>query len=174
MSRESGNLVRVAKVLKSNGTQGGLMVGFREYLPEDLNLKEPVFIHFDGLPVPFFIESLSRKGPSKAIVTLTGIRNLEDADEVAGLDIFARKEDLLEYEDEDEGISIEDLPGWTILGKSGDPLGEIADYEDIPGNPCLYVQTSAGVAMIPLHEDFIVSVDEEKREIALDLPDGLI
>ena len=53
-------------------------------------------------------------------------------------------------------------------------VGEITDYEDIPGNPCLYVETADGQAMIPLHEDFILSIDPEAGEIVMDLPAGLI
>ena len=51
-------MLQIAQVLKSNGTDGELVMSFREIAPEDINLKEPVFIVFDGLPVPFFIESL--------------------------------------------------------------------------------------------------------------------
>jgi hypothetical protein len=50
------NLQQIAQVLKSNGTDGELVLGFREIAPEDINLNEPVFIVFDGLPVPFYIE----------------------------------------------------------------------------------------------------------------------
>ena len=42
--------------------------------------------------------------------------------------------------------------------------------EPIPGNLCLYV----GEAMIPLHEDLILSVDPDRRVLDLDLPDGLL
>ena len=49
------DLQQVAQVLKSNGTDGELVMGFREIAPEDINLQEPVFIVFDGLPVPFYI-----------------------------------------------------------------------------------------------------------------------
>ena len=51
------DLQQVAQVLKSNGTDGELVMSFRDIAPEDINIKEPVFIVFDGLPVPFFIES---------------------------------------------------------------------------------------------------------------------
>lgn len=89
MSRAKSELLRVARVLKSNGTEGEILIGFREISPEDLNQKEPVFITFDGLPVPFFIESFSRKGTNRALAHLTGVKNLEDAEELVGKDIFA-------------------------------------------------------------------------------------
>ena len=67
------DLQQVAQVLKSNGTDGELVMGFREIAPEDINLQEPVFIIFDGLPVPFFIESFAKRGNTKALVHITDI-----------------------------------------------------------------------------------------------------
>lgn len=37
MSRAKSELLRVARVLKSNGTEGEILIGFREISPEDLN-----------------------------------------------------------------------------------------------------------------------------------------
>ena len=45
---------RIAQVLKSNGRDGELLVSFTGIDPEDIDLEEPVFIEFDGLPVPFY------------------------------------------------------------------------------------------------------------------------
>ena len=77
------NLQQIAQVLKSNGTDGELVMGFREIAPEDINLNEPVFIIFDGLPVPFYIESFAKRGNTKALVRLTDICSMEDVEEIA-------------------------------------------------------------------------------------------
>ena len=174
MSGAPSDLLRIARVLKSYGTEGEILVGFREIGPEDLNLKEPVFIMFDGLPVPIFIESLKGKGTSKALLRLTGVEDLEDAEELAGKDILAKRSAISGDDLDDDEISIEDLVGWTILDKNGETIGEITDFEPIPGNPCLYVNTGGETVMIPLHDDFIIDIDEEAGSISLDLPEGLI
>ncbi len=174
MTRAKTEFLRVARVLKSNGTDGEILIGFREISPEDLNQKEPVFITFDGLPVPFFFESFSKKGVSRALVHITGVRNLRDAEEIVGKDIFAKPDALLEYESDDDGLSVDDLIGWTLLDANNEKVGEITDYEDIPGNTCIYVETKDGQAMIPLHEDLILSVDEDSKSISVSVPDGLL
>ena len=168
----SDRLVQIAKVLKSHGTDGGILLGFRDIMPEDIDPQEPVFIEFDGLPVPFFIDSFERKGRDKAIVRLTDMVSLEDAEEVVGRAVFADAESIAGYDaDEDDGL--EGFIG-MILYDRDTRVGEITDYEDIPGNPCLYVETDKGQAMIPLHEDFILSIDPDAGEIVMDLPAGLI
>jgi len=154
----------IAKILKSNGTDGDLLVGSAFEL-EDLNSKEPVFIVFDGLQVPFFIESIRPRG-GKYIIHLNDIDTLEDADEVVGREIFAPIED-----EEDSEI---DFTGWTILN-DGTKVGECTGLEPIPGNPCLYLKLPDGSEpLIPLHEDFILGINEETRELNLNLPEGLI
>ena len=154
-------MLQIAKILKSNGTDGGILMSVRDIAVEDINLKEPVVIYFDELPVPFFIQSLQKRGTSKAIVHLNDVFTLEDAEEIVGRDVFIEGE----WEDDDE----EDFTGWMLLNR-GEPVGEIEGIEPIPGNLCIYV----GDTLVPLHEDFIISADPERRELNLDLPEGLI
>ena len=120
-----------------------------------------MFINFDGLPVPFFILDIQKKGYSKAVVHLNDVMNLQDAEEMVGREVYLD----VEAEDQDD----EDLTGWTLLNR-GEELGVVSGMEFIPGNPCLYV----GDVMIPLHEDFILSADPDSRVLDLDLPDGLL
>jgi 16S rRNA processing protein RimM len=175
------NLQQVAQVLKSNGTDGELVMGFREIAPEDINLQEPVFIYFDGLPVPFFIESFTKRGHSKALVRLTDISSMEDVEEIVGKGIFIDEAGLPEMTFEEDGWAI--LVGWTLLTPAEDTddqepvlyeVGEITDFIDIPNNPCIEAETKNGTVMIPLHEDLILSVDPDNQEIIMHIPEGLI
>ena len=160
-------MLQVAKVLKSNGTEGELLISFPEIAPEDIDLQEPVFIYFDGLPVPYYFESFTQRGTSRALVRLTGVRSLKDADELAGREVFA---DYFEEESE------EDLVGWTVLdAASGAVVGTVSDYEDIPGNLCIWVRRDSGdEVLLPLHEDLIRATDPSARTITLSIPSGLI
>lgn len=172
-SEESHNLIRIAQVLKSNGTDGETVIGTRGIAPCDINLTEPVFIYFDGLPVPFFIESLTQKGTAKAIVRLTDIGTFEDAEEFKGKGIFVSQNSLEDAQEDDFSI----LCGWTLFAAgedSDEEIGVITDFLDIPENPCIEARTKKGAVTIPLHEDLIVSVDPDKREIVMDIPDGLL
>lgn len=185
-------MLAIARILKSYGTDGGLLVSSDVDL-ETLEKGEPVYIVYDGLEVPFFISACTPKG-SRYILHLTDISTLEDADEVVGRDILA---------DISEDADGPDFIGWTVFDAAGDAdaadaavggprvaaapcesraaaarcaadprgrcLGVVTDDAPIPGNYCLYV----GELMIPFHEDFIVSVDPERRELVLNLPAGL-
>ncbi len=159
-------MLRIGKVLKSNGTEGGLVMSFLDIIPEDIDLQEPVFIEFDGLPVPFFFESFTPKGNNRAIVQLTGVRNLKDADELSGADVYA------DYFEEDQE---EDFTGWTVRDQDGREVGSVSAFEDIPGNTCLWVQRADGQEiLLPLHQDLVLGVDENKHILTLTIPDGIL
>ena len=170
-------MLQIAQVLKSNGTDGELVMGFREIAPEDINLQEPVFIVFDGLPVPFYIESFSKRGNTKALVRLTGICSMEDVEEITGKAVYIEEDQLPEMSLEDDGYAA--LVGWMLLTPAEDEdalieVGEITDFLDIPNNPCIEVETENGAVMIPLHEDLILSIDPEYQEIIMQIPEGLL
>ena len=175
-------MLQIAQVLKSNGTDGELVLGFRDIAPEDINLQEPVFIIFDGLPVPFYIESFTKRGNTKALVRLTDIRSMEDVEEIAGKAVYVEDDQIPEMSLEEDGFAA--LVGWTLLtpeipDQVEDDMevievGEITDFIDIPNNPCIEVETENGAVMIPLHEDLILSIDPEYQEIIMQIPAGLI
>lgn len=193
MSDAVHNLLQIAQVLKSNGTDGELVMSFRDIGPEEVDVNEPVFIVFDGLPVPFFIESLTRRGIRKATVKLTGISSQEDAEEISGKAVFTEAADSDgAFDLEKDGFAA--LIGWTLLAPVNDDcatdgsgsdeydddeieveeIGTITDYIDIPNNPCIEADTKNGTVMIPFHEDLIISADSENRELIMDIPSGLI
>jgi 16S rRNA processing protein RimM len=176
-------MLQIAQVLKSNGTDGELVLGFREIAPEDINLQEPVFIIFDGLPVPFYIESFTERGNTKALVRLTDISSMEDVEEIAGKAVYIEDDQATEMSLEEDGFAA--LVGWMVLtpeipDQVGDDdmalieVGEITEFYDIPNNPCIEVETENGAVMIPLHEDLILSIDPEYQEIIMQIPAGLI
>lgn len=159
-------MLRIAKVLKSNGVDGDVLVSAPDVALEEI--QGPVLIDFDGLPAPFFIESCSRRGTGKYIVHLTDVCNLEDAEELVG-------RFLMSDEVEEEDDAVQDFTGWKVLNR-GDYVGTVTDCEPIPGNYCLYLKPAedADEIIIPLHEDLIISIDEDSLTLNLNLPDGLL
>ncbi len=176
---------QIAKVLKSYGTDGRLILSFRYHAPEDIKIEEPVFIYFDGLPVPFFIDSFEIRGSNRAFAHLTDVNSFEDAEELVGKAVYMDAAVLDEDLDEDD---LSFLISWLLLkpedGTTEEDIendnfnvvevGEISNFLDIPNNPCFEVQTDDGEILIPFHEDLILSFDPDNKEIIIDLPKGLL
>lgn len=158
-------MVRIARVLKSNGTDGGILLGLCGGVElSDIVIDEPVYISFDGLPAPFFFADIRAKGSGRAVAHFIDVETLVDAEELVGRDVFAEwQEDAA-----DAGDDLSFLEGWTLSG-----VGEILGYVDIPGNPCIEVSAGGGSVLVPVHQDLIRNLDMERKILDMRLPDGL-
>lgn len=151
------------KVLKSWGAVGEVVLSRPAGLQE-VKIQEPVFIVFDGLPVPFFVEWLQHRG-NRSIVKFEGVDSLAEAEELVGREATVSEENLQE-EDTLVGLKVRD-------SRSGRIVGEIVDFRDYGGNLVVTVDAPGlGERLLPVHEELIVSIHDEV--ITLDIPEGLL
>ena len=109
------------------------------------DLPEFVFVKRDGLFVPFRSERIA---------------------ELIGEEGFVLKGDMEIDEDEMAWV---DFEGWTVV--EGDTtIGTIVRVDDSTMN--IFAELEDG-RMLPLHEDFIVEMDEDARVLRVQLPFAL-
>ncbi len=166
---EAETLLPVAQVLKSYGTDGQVLISFPEELREILEKKEPVFLFFDSLPVPFFVSSIESKGNKKAIVKFTDIDTMDEAEEVVGMKIHIQDSDT---EDADGEFSLEHLIGFTIYNQKRKKVGTLGNVLDFSGNICFEIAESG--ALIPFHDDLLLAFDPESQSIEIEISEGLL
>lgn len=152
------------KVLKSWGAGGQVVISLQAEDARDWTSQEPVFIDFDGLPVPFYVETAEKRG-NRVIVKFEDVDSLAAADELAGREVR-----LTEAEESDE----ESLLGLRVRDKrTRRILGEIVDEADYSGNLVVTVRTTDGrEILLPLHEDLVAGVREDV--VTLQIPKGLL
>ena len=171
-------LLPVGRIVKSYGTEGEVMIAFQEGIADLLKRDEPVWLFYDGLPVPFYITSYQPKGPRKAIVRLEDIDSLSDAEEAAGKDIRLDPADYPELSGTDahtiteDGLTLEDLIGFSLQDQDGHRAGTIGDIQDFSGNICLELCGSG--ALVPFHDDLIIDIDIEKKTLTMSISEGLL
>lgn len=102
-----------------------------------------VFVKRDGLFVPFRSEQIA---------------------ELVGEECFVLRSDV---QDEGDGtLTWQDLVGYTIEDE-GKVVGKIAQVDESTINTLAILEDER---MIPLHEDFIVEIDEDARILRVNLP----
>jgi ribosomal 30S subunit maturation factor RimM len=106
------------------------------------DLPEFVFVQRDGLFVPF--------------------RSSETAS-LMGEEVWVLKS---EVETEEDEMAWVDFEGWTVV-EDDVTLGKIVRVDDSTMN--IFAELEDG-RMLPLHEDFIVEIDEEARVLRVRLP----
>lgn len=152
------------KILKSWGTDGQVVISLLASDPEDLETGEPVFIEFDGLPVPFFVESCARKG-NRLVVKFEDVDSGSAAEELVGRNVIPDGESLEEDEDSVIGMTV-------VNAVNGEKIGDIVSADDFSGNACITVNHCGKEVLIPFHEDLVIGVEND--QIFMTIPEGLI
>ena len=110
-----------------------------------------VFVLRDGLPVPYRSENIS---------------------ELIGQEGFVLRSDIAE--DGEGELTWQDLAGYTVVDESD--KGEwttIGEIETIDESTINTLATLKDGRMMPLHEDFILEIDTDKRILRVRLPFAL-
>ncbi len=134
----------------------------------------PLIVEMDGIPVPFYAESVRPKGATSCLIKLKGVDNIEEASEMVNKEIYAMRDDLAGYMDDDMMLQ-QDLIGYEVLDEKYGPIGKLEHIEDSTQNELMVIRTLSGEELyIPLVADFIIGIDEEKRIIQTSIPKDLL
>lgn len=162
----------VARVAKSYHTDGEVVIKITSPFFDYLKKKDPLFILFNGLPVPFFITEINKRGNSGAVVRFSTVRDFEHSEELVGKDIYMDSLNLPKGVQKE--LAAENLQktiiGFRLFDEEKRYIGEITDYIEYPNNSCIEVCGT----LLPLHEDLITDVDIEGRTITMKIPAGLL
>lgn len=165
------SFVEVGYIQRTHGIKGELQVSWNDTLNLTQENIESVFVEIDGIPIPFFINSLRQKTEESSIVKFDDVDNLQSADELVGYKLMLPS-DLIP---EDDDIELKDLVGYTITSTSGQVVGLIENYEEFNLNSIYYIKTPEGKkVIIPATDDLIVEFDVDTMTVLMEIPEGLL
>lgn len=161
---------QIAYVARTHGLKGEVTVVLDPDCPDLLSLKS-VFLEIKGQLVPYFVESVSQKGP-KAYLKLEGINDAHRAEALTSAGIFIPKSQRPQlprgkfYNDE--------VVAFNVVDKSAGALGTVKEVLDLGSNRQLVVAYAGRELLIPLNGPFIRGVNKTRKEITVELPDGFL
>lgn len=162
--------ILLGRITKISGYEGAVTVKLEKTFTEDIPHLESVFLEIDGRPVPFFISGYEYSGADILKISFEGYESVEKVCEFNGCRIF-----LTSGRSERPQIDeMRNLTGYVVLDQDDSLIGTITDIIQNPGQWLLsVVSTSKREILIPFHDDFIVSIDDNKKFIVMEIPDGL-
>lgn len=146
----SGNAsVAVARVSKSFGSEGELLVSLFDTFPDDFDLREPLFVEIDRLAVPLFCDRFERRGRNGALVVFADFYSERRTAELIGRELFLCGGRLADGEEPpgDGLVYLEDLVG--LEASVGDAYGGVIE-EFIDGeNPLFLLRIDGREIYVP-------------------------
>lgn len=169
-------MIEIGKCGKPHGLNGTIKCQIDERYLDDVLQAKAIFVGVGANPIPYFIES-AREGNS-FLVKLEDVNSKEDAETLSHKPIFLREEDLTEKEEEVEDEfsdnRYEKWIGYTIIDEEMGLIGKIDQILSLPGHFTALIIHEEKEVLIPLHENLIVGINKEKKELVLNLPSGLL
>lgn len=171
------SMVQVGFVFRAHGMDGELKVN-PEHTDDPARFEELETIYIGQAPREVTAHTISSvryqetKRGTTVILGLGDVKTRSDAERIAKLRVFAHEDDLELAEDE---VFIHDLVGLTVVTESGEEIGTVANYKEMPAQDVFVVRRPEHEeAMIPAVEDFIVDVDVEGDRLVVRPLEGLI
>lgn len=159
---------KIGRIGKPHGVKGEVSFHFSDDV-FDRTDAEYLMLCIDGLLVPFFMEEYRFRSDETALVKFCDIDTQERSTELTGCEVFFSRE---LSDSDDEHISWSAIIGFTLIDQAtGNGIGRIASVDDSTINILFELENGA---LIPASEELITKIDTKKKEIELELPEGIL
>ncbi|HEX4849780.1 MAG TPA: ribosome maturation factor RimM, partial [Puia sp.] len=161
----------IGKIVSAFGLKGDLII--HHHLGKKTSLKDLEVIFLEEKKdefLPYFLESTKIKNEKEIFIKLEGLNTKEEARKFIQKEVWLSQDDFLRYAGKSAPIS---LVGYHIIHK-GDDLGEILEVFEQPHQVLCRIEIKKKEVLIPVNEDTLVKTDSKKKQIFLELPDGLL
>lgn len=129
--------------------------------------RETVFI--DGLP--YILKGLKRH-KAVMLVKFEGVSKREDAEALIGKDVFVKKGELPDLDDDEYyAFEIQDMEVSSLDGRD---LGKVVNIFSTGSNDVYVVEGPLGEILIPAIKDVIVKMDVPGKKMIVRLIEGLL
>ena len=157
---------------KPHGIHGELQFTFTDDIFDRVDCDYLICL-LDGIFVPFFIEEYRFRSDSTALVKLEGIDTAERARMFTNVEVYFPVKHAEEAEDGE--LSWNFFVGFRMEDVRHGELGEVVEVDTTTVNTLFVVEQEDGEELlIPAQEEFIVEINQEKKLITVELPEGLL
>lgn len=165
------NYFKTGKLVAVHGLKGELI--FKHELGKKTSLKNLKVVFIEEKKdsfLPWFIESTKIKSENEIYLKLEGIDTREAAAKLSQKDIWFTEEDFKKFAAKTAPAS---LLGYTIINNK-EILSEVLEVIEQPHQLLCRIELKNKEVLIPINESFLKKIDHKKKEVNVELPDGLL
>lgn len=163
--------INIGKFVSTFGLKGELILQHNLGKKSALKGLEVLFVEEkkDSF-LPYFIQHAKARNEQEVYLKLEGVEIKEQAQKISGKQVWLKENDFQQLAGKNAPIS---LLGFNIIdGK--DNLGEVLEVIEQPHQILCRIDLNGKEALIPVHEASLKKIDKKKKEIHVELPEGLL
>lgn len=156
----------IGYITKIHGYKGNNVVKTTLDVDDYLMKLDVIFLNIENKAIPYFPERMSIQKPNQILVKFEDIETDADAKQLVGKAVIVKSDEL----PEDDSII-----GYEIINhNTNQSVGKIAYLMDIPNNPLAVILVDDDEIYIPIHERLVIKLDDEKKQLYVDIMDGIV
>lgn len=162
---------KIGKFVAAHGVKGELVL--KHELGKRTSLKglHAVFVEErKNSFLPWFIETAKMKSEEEVLIKLEGVSTREAALKLTQKEVWLTEADVKKFSAKSSPIN---LLGYTVINNK-EPVGEILEIIEQPHQLLCRIDIKGKEVLIPLNENFLQGINHEKKQVNVDLPEGLI
>lgn len=161
----------IGKIVATHGLTGEVVLQHALGKKTDLKGLQTIFIEEkrDSF-LPYFIEKTTIKNAGEVYIKLEGFNTKESARRLSQKEVWLLKADFDKYAGRSSPIS---LLGYTMINE-GQQIGEVIEVIEQPLQVLCKIIYQGNEALIPIHEESLEKIDKKKKQVYVNLPEGLL
>jgi 16S rRNA processing protein RimM len=164
--------VEIGYLRKLFGVDGSFVLSLKIKQTKDfLKEEESIFLKIEENLIPFFMDYIDAGDYREPVIHIDTILDRDEGQKYVGLSCYYHKKMLEGFS---ATLSIDTLIGYSFHDAKTSYNGVIEAYVDVPGNPLIEVNIEGKIVLIPLIDEFVLSINTNTKTIESDYPEGLI
>ena len=162
----------IGKVVGKYSFKGELLVKTDSDNPEHYTELKSIFIELGNALVPFIVNRVLLHKSQLIRIRFENVTNEIEADKLIKKDVYLPLSFLPKLKG--KKFYYHEVIGFSIMHKN-ENLGAIERIHDQGLQALFEIRKNDGsTSLIPIHDDFIINVDRVKKNISVEIPDGLL
>ncbi len=162
----------LGKIAKKFSFKGEVLIYLDTDEPEEYQNMESIFVELNKNLVPYFIENSSIHKNDFLRVQFEDVKNEQEAEYLLGSEVYLPLSMLPKLEG--NKFYYHEVIGFEIEDKTLGVFGKIVSVNDTAAQPLFEVLNGNVEMLIPMIDQFLITIDRENKIVLMDLPDGLI
>lgn len=169
---EKNDCQHIGFVAKTHGVEGELVIKLTKGIEAEDIEADFLFLELEGGLVPFAIDAMRDRGDGSLLVIFEQINSESIARRMLEAPVWIDSADLEGISN--DGVHSAMLIDFYVHDKKHGLLGKITEIRDPERNPHFAIANAKGEILIPIADEFMLSLDEKKKILYIEAPEGLI
>ncbi len=162
---------KIGTIITKHGFNGSLILKVSGEYSNNLSIVDFLFIEINKKHIPFKLDSIKTFKNKSYKIKFNEVNDDAYANQLISKSVFIKSNDYPDLKKETNIYSA--IMNFSAFNNEA-KIGEIININENLPQPVFEINYKSKTVMVPIHEDLIIKIDKENKNIFLRIPDGLL